>query len=168
MTPLETNFEVGDKAVYPAHGVAEIVAREDRSLGGSPFSVFILKILETGNKIIVPTEKTKAVGLRELVTNNQIAELFEILRSKNSHRDTQTWNRRHREYTDKLRSGDAFELAEVIRDLANLQNDKELSFGERRILNNAIGLLAKEIAVAENTTESEVTERISSIFVANA
>ncbi len=161
-------FNIGDKAVYPAQGVTEIVAMEDRTIGDAHASVYILKVLETGNKIIVPTNKTQAVGLRELVSQKEISELFELLRGQHGPRDSQTWNRRHREYTDKLRSGDPFEIAEVIRDLASLQSDKQLSFGERKLLKSAVDMLSKEIAIARNTTPNEVAEEISSIFVAAA
>ena len=161
-------FNIGDKAVYPSHGVTEIVAREDRDFGGAHAEVYVLKVLETGTTIIVPTNKAATVGLRELVSTNEIAELFDLLRSQHVPRDSQTWNRRHREYTDKLRTGNPFEIAEVIHDLASLQADKQLSFGEKKLLRNAVSMLAKEIAIARDSTPKEVAHEISSIFAAAA
>ena len=162
------SFEVGDRAVYPVHGVAEVVALEKREIGGSPTSVYILKILETGLTIMVPTVNAEAVGLRDLVNEGEISEIYEILRSKEVSRDTQTWNRRYREYMEKIKTGSAFEIAEVYRDLSLLRNVKDLSFGERRMLDTARGLLVREIAMARDASENDVEQELDAIFVAAA
>lgn len=162
------SFEVGDRAVYPVHGVAEVVALEKREIGGSPTSVYILKILETGLTIMVPTVNAEAVGLRDLVSEGEISEIYDILRSKEVSRDTQTWNRRYREYMEKIKTGSAFEIAEVYRDLSLLRNVKDLSFGERRMLDTARGLLVKEIALARDSAENVVEEELDAIFAAAA
>ena len=161
---MKQQFQVGDKAVYPVHGVAEVVALEKRDIGGSATSVYILKIVETGLKIMVPTTNAGAVGLRELISSKQVKEVYAILRSRDVPRDTQTWNRRYREYMEKIKTGSVFEIAEVLRDLCVLRGSKDLSFGERRMLDTARNLLVKEIALAKGVTEDKVGTEIDAIF----
>jgi CarD family transcriptional regulator len=161
---LKQAFAVGDKAVYPVHGVAEIVALENREIGGSKTSVYILKVIDTGMRIIVPTTNAGSVGLRDLITSKQVKEVYEILKARDIPRDTQTWNRRYREYMEKIKTGSVFEIAEVMRDLCVLRGTKELSFGERKMLDNARGLLIKELALAKNVTEDKIAEEIDAIF----
>ena len=101
----QQHFEVGDKAVYPVHGVAEVVALEQRDVGGNRVPVYILKVLETGLRIMVPTTNAGSVGLRDLITSKQVKEVYSILKSRDIPRDTQTWNRRYREYMEKIKTG---------------------------------------------------------------
>jgi len=161
---METSFAVGDKAYYPVHGVAEVVDVEKRDIGGTSMSVYVLKIVESGLKIMVPTTNADAVGLRFLMSSEEVEEVYSILRSKEVASDSQTWNRRYREYMEKIKTGSAFEIAEVPRDLCLLRNSKDLSFGERRMLETARGLLVKEIAQSQSQGETEVAEGIETIF----
>jgi CarD family transcriptional regulator len=146
------------------HGVAEVVALEKRDIGGSATNVYILKIIETGLKIMVPTTNAGAVGLRELIPAKQVKEVYAILKSRDVPRDTQTWNRRYREYMEKIKTGSVFEIAEVLRDLCVLRGSKDLSFGERRMLDTARNLLVKEIALAKGVGEDKVAAEIDAIF----
>ena len=161
-------FQVGDKIYYPVHGVAELTAVESKDIGGHSISIYVLTIVASGLKIMVPTNNADAVGLRELLSGDEIEEVYEILQSKEGGTDTQTWNRRHREYMDKIKTGSAFEIAEVLRDLALLRDKKSLSFGERRMLETARGLLVKEIACAQEKKEMDVEYEIEGFFQANA
>jgi CarD family transcriptional regulator len=161
---LKQQFAVGDKAVYPVHGVAEVVALEQRDIGGSQTPVYILKILDTGMKIMVPKANAGSVGLRDLITSKQVKEVLSILKSRDIPRDTQTWNRRYREYMEKIKTGSVFEIAEVLRDLAVLRTSKELSFGERKMLETARGLLTKELALAKGVGEDKIGAEIDAIF----
>lgn len=161
---METGFSVGDKAYYPVHGVAEVVALEDKNIGGKSSSVYILKIVESGLKIMVPTQNADTVGLRCIMSSNEVDEVYTILKEKEVASDTQTWNRRYREYMEKIKTGSAFEIAEVLRDLCLLRNSKDLSFGERRMLETARGLLVKEMAIAKHLTEGQIQEEIEEIF----
>jgi CarD family transcriptional regulator len=158
------HFSVGDKAVYPVHGVAEVVALESRDIGGSKTPVYILKILDSGMKIMVPTTNAGTVGLRDLITTKQVKDVLSILKSRDIPRDTQTWNRRNREYMEKIKTGSVFEIAEVLRDLCVLRTTKELSFGERKILEMTRGLLTKELALAKGVTEDKIGAEIDAIF----
>jgi CarD family transcriptional regulator len=157
-------FAVGDKAVYPVHGVAEVVALEQRDVGGSKIPVYILKILDTGMKIMVPTTNAGSVGLRVLITSKQVKEVYSILKSRDIPRDTQTWNRRYREYMEKIKTGSVFEIAEVLRDLCVLRMTKELSFGERKMLDTARGLLIKELALAKGVGDDKIALEIEQLF----
>ena len=161
---MKHEFSVGDKAVYPVHGVAEVVGLEDRDIGGSKTAVYILKILDTGMKIMVPTVNAGSVGLRDLITSKQVKEVYEILKSRDIPRDTQTWNRRYREYMEKIKTGSVFEIAEVMRDLAVLRQTKDLSFGERKMLETARGLLIKELALAKGVGEDKLAAEVDAMF----
>jgi CarD family transcriptional regulator len=161
---LKETFAVGEKAVYPVHGVAEVIALEERDIGGRQTNVYILRVLDTGMKIMVPTTNALTVGLRELISSKQVKEVYSILKSRDVPRDTQTWNRRHREYMEKIKTGSVFEIAEVLRDLSVLRQTKELSFGERKMLETARGLLIKEIALAKDLPELKVGQEIEAIF----
>jgi CarD family transcriptional regulator len=160
----QQQFAVGDKAVYPVHGVAEVVALEQRDIGGNQTNVYILKVIDTGLKIMVPTTNAGSVGLRDLITAKQVKEVYAILRSRDVPRDTQTRNRRYREYMEKIKTGSVFEIAEVMRDLAVLRASKELSFGERRMLETSRGLLIKELAIAKGVAEDKIAGEIDAIF----
>ncbi len=160
----QSHFAVGDKAVYPVHGVAEVVALESRDVGGSKVPVYILKILDTGMKIMVPTTNAGSVGLRDLISSKEVKEVYSILKERDIPRDTQTWNRRYREYMEKIKTGSVFEIAEVLRDLCVLRMTKDLSFGERKMLDTARGLLIKELALAKGVGDEKIAGEIDQIF----
>lgn len=160
----QQHFAVGDKAVYPVHGVAEVVGLEQRDVGGNKVPVYILKILDTGMKIMVPTTNAGSVGLRDLISSKQVKEVYSILKARDIPRDTQTWNRRYREYMEKIKTGSVFEIAEVLRDLCVLRTTKELSFGERKMLDTARGLIVKELALAKGVGDDKIATEIDQIF----
>ncbi len=161
---VSLSFRVGDKAVYPAHGVAEVTGIETKEIGGSKTSFYILRILENGMRIMVPTKNVGTVGLRAVVKKAEVKEVYDILKSREVSVDSQTWNRRYREYMEKIKTGSVYELAEVLRDLSLLKNDKELSFGERKMLDTARSLLVKELAIARNTKEEKIDRELAEIF----
>ena len=103
-------------------------------------------------------------GLRELITAKQVKEVYSILKSRDVPRDTQTWNRRYREYMEKIKTGSVFEIAEVLRDLSVLRTTKELSFGERKMLETARGLMIKELALAKGVSDDKITDEIDALF----
>lgn len=157
-------FKVGDLAVYPAQGVGVIEAIEKREIMGNKEEFYVLKIMGNGMKIMVPVKSAKAVGLREVISESEIPKIYEILKSKDVTIDKQTWNKRYRSYLEKIKSGSVFEIAKVLRDLAILKNDKNLSFGERKMLDTAKKLLVKEISIATKSDEAKVEQDIKSIF----
>lgn len=159
-------FKVGDKAVYPAHGVGEITDIMIRKLGGQERQFYTLKVLENGMKIMVPVATATAAGLRPIVSSREAREVFKVLQSDDVAVKTQPWNRRYREYMDMLKSGSPFEVAKVLRDLYRLKFEKELSFGERRLLDTANTLLIVELSLALQKEEEEVKKEVEEIFAA--
>jgi CarD family transcriptional regulator len=160
-------FKIGDKAVYPAQGVAEVVSIEEKDIAGSRQKFYVLRILDTDRKIMVPVNNASNVGLRPPISETEIREIFEILRERTIAFDNQTWNRRYRGFMDKIKTGSVFDVAEVMRDLYRLKAEKSLSFGERRMLETARSLIVKEIAVARKKTEAKIQAEIEKIFEAN-
>ena len=163
LAPAAT-FKIGDKAVYPAHGVGEVTAIENREISGTSQTFYILRILDNGMQIMIPTSNVRQVGLREVIGAEKVDEVFLILREKGLSVDTTTWNRRYREYMEKIKTGSVFEVAEVLRDLYLLKTDKDLSFCELKLLDTARGLLIKELAVAKNCDEEDVENEFRKIF----
>jgi CarD family transcriptional regulator len=157
-------FDIGDKAVYPGHGVGVIEAIESKRISGSEQLFFILRILDNGMTIMIPTGNVDVVGLREVIPTLEIPRVLQILKEREVSFDSQTWNRRYREYMDKINTGSIFSIAEVLRDLQVLKMEKTLSFGERKILDTAESLVVRELAVARDIEESDVLVEIRRIF----
>ncbi|MGC8928394.1 MAG: CarD family transcriptional regulator [Myxococcota bacterium] len=162
---MNINFKVGEKAVYPAQGVGEIVAIETREINGNKETFYVMKILKTESKILIPTKKAQEEGLRKIISKDKLKDIYSILKSKEiSPTSRKTWNRRYREYMDKIKTGSVFEVAEVIRDLSRLKSQKDLSFGERKMLDTAQSLLINELSIVKNTNEESIVQEIKSIF----
>jgi CarD family transcriptional regulator len=157
-------YKVGDMVVYPAHGVGIVEAVQARSVSGDEQKFYMITIMDSGMKIMVPLRQAETVGLRRVVDTATVDKVYEILRDRNIVVDTQTWNRRFREYTQKIKTGSVFEIAKVMRDLCVLRTDKELSFGERKMLDTAQGLLVKEISIAKSCPEDLVRSELDQLF----
>ncbi|MGZ6225757.1 MAG: CarD family transcriptional regulator [Syntrophales bacterium] len=157
-------FKVGDLAVYPAQGVGVIEAIENRDVGGRKQLFYIMKIMGNGMKIMIPMNSAKSVGLREVIMETEIPKVYAILRNKDVTIDKQTWNKRYREYLEKIKTGSVFEIARVLRDLIILKSDKNLSFGERKMMDTAKSLLVKEISIASNSEETKVEQDLRMIL----
>ncbi len=162
------SFKVGDNAVYPGHGVGKITAIEIKEILGSEHTFYSIQILETGMKIMIPEKNVKSVGLRPIISREQADEVLGVLRGKEVRVDNQTWNRRYREYMEKIKTGSVMEIAEVLRDLFLLKVDKELSFGERKMLDTARNLLLKELTLATNKDELFREAEVKAIFGVDA
>ncbi len=158
-------FSVGDLAVYPAHGVGVIERLERRKVSGDDQTFYVLKVLGSETTIMVPINNVTSVGLRKVMKKSQVAKVYSILKDKNTGDvDTQTWNRRYREYTEKIKTGCVMEVASVLRDLFLLKIDKELSFGERKMFDTAKNLLVKELSVAQKTKEDKIEAELNRIL----
>ncbi len=157
-------FNIGDLVVYPAHGVGKIESIETRNIAGKKQDYYIMRILDNGMKIMIPIPNAAAVGLRELIDFGDIPKVYEILKTREISINGGTWNRRYRGYMEKIKTGSIYELAEVLRDLTVLKGDKELSFGERKMLDTARGLLLKELSIVREVTEKELEEEIRDIL----
>jgi CarD family transcriptional regulator len=157
-------FKIGDLAVYPAQGVGVIESIEKKEIMGNKQMFYIMKIMGNGMKIMIPTDSADSVGLREVIHKDDISKIYDILRCKDVTIDKQTWNKRYREYLEKIKTGSVFEIASVLRDLLVLKTDKNLSFGERKIMDTAKNLLIKEISVASKLEETKVEKDLEMLF----
>ena len=157
-------FKVGDLAVYPAHGVGLIERIETQEISDCRQDFYVMRILDNGMIIMIPTNNVENVGLRDIIEHTEVPKLYSILKKRDVPIDKQTWNRRYREYMDKIKTGSVFEVAEVYRDLLILKVEKDLSFGERKMLDTARNLLVKEISLAKKVSEEQVEKELDKMF----
>ena len=155
---------IGDMAVYPAHGVGVIEKIESQEISGCKQDFYVMRILDNDMTIMIPTSNVENVGLREIICRTDVPKLYSILKKRNVTIDNQTGNRRYREYMEKIKTGSVFEVAKVYRDLLMLKLEKELSFGERKMLDTARNLLIREISLAEDVKEEQVEKDLDKIF----
>ena len=158
-------FNVGDLAVYPSQGIAEVVGLERREIHGKVQNFYVLQVAESGLRILVPVLKSSQVGLRAVANGDEVDEVLQILREKEVPLERHTWNRRYRGFMEKIKSGALFEVAEVFRDLYRLKKTKILSFGERRMMDTAKDLIVQELCIAQKAP-SEVVEKTLELALA--
>lgn len=149
--------------MYPAHGVAEVTGIERREVAGRIQQFYVLRMLAGGMTIMVPTGNTESVRLRQVMAPAEVQEVYGILKGR-PRLSEGPWNRRYRAYMEKIRTGAPGDLAEVLRDLTKLRDSKELSFGERKMLETARNLLVKELAVAKRRAERTIEREIDRIL----
>jgi CarD family transcriptional regulator len=159
-------FNIGDRAVYPAQGVGVIEAIETREFSGQKHDFYILRICDSDMTIMVPTRNVKNVGMRSLVDKKNLPRVYDLFKETESHpsKSLASWSRRQREYTEKIKTGDLYEVAQVLRELYVIAVDKELSYGEKKMLDLARRLVIKEIAFAEGVDEEQITRRVEETF----
>ncbi|MFO7750236.1 MAG: CarD family transcriptional regulator [Desulfobacteraceae bacterium] len=158
-------FSKGDLAVYPAHGVGCIQSIESKQINGEDMNFYMLKIVENGMVIMIPTSNVESIGLREVISEEDIPEVYKVMQEKGHDIDKQTWNRRYREYMDKIKTGSIYDVAEVFRDLFQLKLEKDLSFGERKLLDTAQSLLVQELSTSKDVDEEAMMQEIEELFV---
>lgn len=157
-------FNVGDKAVYPAHGVGVIKRIESKKIGGVNQDFYVLQILSSGATLMVPTQGCERAGMRGLVSTKEIKKVYSILKEPGKVSHT-TWNRRYREFNEKLSTGSVGSIAEVLRDLSSLRGDKELSYGEKKMLDKALAMLVAEISAASSRDSADVETELNQILL---
>ena len=157
-------FQIGAMAVYPAHGVGVIESIQEREVAGLLQSFYIMRLIDTDMIIMIPTSNAQNIGLRTVIDSKAVVEIFEILRERPTRLNQQTWNRRYRDYMDKIKTGSLFRVAEVLRDLTLLKLEKELSFGERKMLDTAKNLLVKELSLVNNKEEDEIEAQLEELL----
>ncbi len=163
-TTKAKEFFKGDLAVYPAHGVGCIESIESKQINGDTLNFYMMKIVENGMVIMIPTSNVENVGLREVIPETEVPEVYKVMQKKGQGADNQTWNRRYREYMDKIKTGSIYDVAEVFRDLFNLKLEKDLSFGERKLLDTAQNLLVQELSTAKDIDEKTMMQEIENLF----
>ncbi len=157
-------FSQGDLAVYPAHGVGYIESIESKEINGDTMNFYMMKIVENGMVIMIPTSNVESVGLREVIPETEVPEVYKVMQEKGQGADNQTWNRRYREYMEKIKTGSIYDVAEVFRDLFQLKLEKDLSFGERKLLDTAQNLLVQELSTAKDIDEKAMMQEIEGLF----
>ena len=151
-------FNVGDKIVYPMHGAGTIDAIEEKDILGEKHNYYIIK-MPGEVKVMVPTDKAEEVGVRNIINKEEAAKVMSIL-GENETEMSQNWNKRYRDNMDKMKSGDIYEVADVVRNLSFKQKEKGLSTGEKKMLNNAKQILVSELVLAEHASQEEVEQLV--------
>ncbi len=156
----------GALLVYPGHGVVRVDGVRTQEIGGCSLKLLVLLRVEDDSRILVPVENAERLGLREVIDRREAAQIRKILRRRAAAppRGGAPWSRRFRDYQEKLRHGSIFEMAEVLADLLRLQLEKELSFGEQRLLDNAWNRIVYELAAAENSAPEDVGTELRSVL----
>ena len=160
----KTMFAAGDMAVYPSHGVGRIENIEVQTIAGIDQSFYVLKIVDNDMTIMIPTATSENVGLRPIISKNEVKKVVDILKDRDIKVSAQTWNRRYRDYMEKIKTGSVFEVAVVLRDLLLLKGDKDLSYGERKMMDTAKSLLVKELSLARDEDEQDVAQQVEKMF----
>ena len=155
-----SSFDVGDKVVYPHHGAAVIERREKKEAFGEAREYLILKLAYGDLTLMVPCDNTDEVGLREVINHEEVEEVFAVLRKKEARMPT-NWSRRYKNHVEKLKSGDVYQVAEVVRNLSIRDKDKGLSAGEKRMLTRARQILVSELTFAIGVSEEEAEKRLN-------
>jgi CarD family transcriptional regulator len=159
-------FAVNELVVYPAQGVGKVERVESQEVGGTTAEFYIVRILSNNVTLMVPVANAQNVGLRAVCDNNAAQAIMQSLedRSDFTGYTGQNWNRRYREYSEKLKSGDLGDVAYVLKELILIGKDKELSFGERRLLEQAMSLLTLELSFALDAGQAEIKKQIEELY----
>ena len=151
-------YNVGDKVVYPMHGAGIVDSIEEKEVLGEKQSYYILK-MPGEVKVMVPTQTAEQHGIRNIIDKTEAEKVFNILEQDETEME-KNWNKRYRENMDKMKSGNIYEIADVVRNLSFKQKEKGLSTGEKKMLNNAKQILVSELVLAEHATQDEVEELV--------
>ncbi|HMF82183.1 MAG TPA: CarD family transcriptional regulator [Acidimicrobiia bacterium] len=153
------SFRVGDKVVYPHHGAAVIEKKEKKDVFGERKDYLILRLAYGDLTLMVPADNAEDIGLRDVINDEEVEEVFAVLRKKEARMPT-NWSRRFKNHVEKLKSGDIYQVAEVVRNLSIRENDKGLSAGEKRMLAKARQILVSELTFALNVDEVAAEARL--------
>jgi CarD family transcriptional regulator len=156
-------FDVGDKVVYPHHGAAVVERRELKEVFGESREYLVLRLAYGDLTLMVPADNTDEVGLREVINDEEVEEVFAVLRKKEARMPT-NWSRRYKNHVEKLKSGDIYQVAEVVRNLSIRDKDKGLSAGEKRMLARARQILVSELTFALNVDEETAESRLDDVL----
>lgn len=156
-------FEVGDKIVYPMHGAGTIVGIEEKEVLGEKQKYYIMKLPLGEMKVMIPLDKIEEIGVRDVIDSEEADNVFKILRGEKS-KMSQNWNRRYRANMEKIKTGDIYEVTEVVRNLTLRDIEKGLSTGEKKMLSNARQILISELVLAKDLPEEEISQMIEDIF----
>lgn len=154
-------FNVGDKIVYPMHGAGVIESIEEREILGKKQKYYVMKMPVGDIKVMIPTSNANEIGIREVIDKKKAEEVIGVLQNKYNTTMNSNWNKRYRENMDKIKSGNIFEVADVVKNLSCRDKEKGLSTGERKMLNNAKQILVSELVLANEMEQLKVEEMIN-------
>lgn len=157
-------FKVGDKVVYPHHGAATIERLEEREMFGEMRDYFILKLAYGELTLMVPTDATEEVGIREVTAEKDLPKVIKVLKKNEPTTNTTNWSRRFKANVEKLRSGNILEVADVVRSLHQRDQEKGLAAGEKRMLTKARQILVSELTFAKDCQEEEAEEMLNEVL----
>ena len=158
------SFKVGDRVVYPHHGAAVIEKKEKRKAFGNEKDYFVLRMAHGDMTLAVPVDKAEEVGMRWPISTEDVEDLFEVL-GRRDVREPANWSRRFKNHQEKLKSGDVYQVAEVVRNLALRDADKGLSAGEKALFNKARNVLVSELSFALDVSEDDALKRVAGALV---
>ena len=156
-------FNIGDKVVYPNHGAGTIVGIETKNILDEEKKYYIMKLPIGEMKVMIPVEKIEEIGIRDVVDEDEADNVFNLLSGEKS-KMSQNWNRRYRANQEKLKTGDIFEVAEVVRNLSIRDREKGLSTGEKKMLSNARKILISELVLAKDLNEEQISDKMDDLF----
>ncbi|MFS8523988.1 MAG: CarD family transcriptional regulator [Limnochordales bacterium] len=159
-------FSVGDKVVYPMHGAGIIEAIEQKEVLDRVEKYYIMRMPIGDLRVMIPMSSCDELGLREVIDEEGVRQVFEVLKAETTSM-SQNWNRRYRANMEKIKTGDIFEVAEVVRNLSARDREKGLSTGERKMLENARQILISELVLAQDTTEEHVEQQLRELLGEN-
>ena len=155
-------YSVGDKIVYPMHGDCIIDGIEEKEILGEKEEYYILRFPFGKMRVMVPIKKVDEVGIREIISKEEIEDVVRVLKGDQTKMPS-NWNRRYRYNMDKIRSGDIYQVADVVRNLMIRDRDKGLSTAERKLLTNAKRILVSEIALSKDAEEQDVIDLVDKV-----
>ena len=158
---MEAMLKVGDKAVYPGHGVGQITSIEDKHIMGSKLTFYSMEIMESGTKIMIPKNRLESIGVRPVASKKQAKEVMNIISDDNAEEKAvkfkgKNWQKRHQSYMDKIKTGSIYEIAKVIRNLNQIKEGKELSYGEKKMMSKAKNILYSELSLTMDKKDLKV------------
>lgn len=156
-------FNIGDRIVYPMHGAGIIVAEEEKEILGEKRKYFIMKMPMSDMKVMIPIDSVEEIGIRPVVDEKEIEKVKAVLAEEETEM-SQNWNRRYRANMDKIKSGDIYEIAGVVRNLVLRDREKGLSTGERKMLSNAKQMLVSEMVLSKEMENEEADNLIEEII----
>ena len=162
---MEITLKVGDKAVYPGYGVGQVVSIEEQSIMGNHLTCYSIQIMgDSGAKIMIPKNRLKTIGVRPLVSKREAEKAISILSEKKPKKKAmaeKNWQKRHQSYVDKIKTGSIYEISEVIRDLNSIKEEKELSYGEKRMMDKAKNILHSELSLIMDRKKLKMVSSLS-------
>lgn len=157
-------FKIGDVVVYPGYGIGKIHSIDQKTIEGKNFQAYVFKPLDKDTEIFIPIDSVQKIGLRPIISKDRINDIYVILTKEEVKITNGNWNKRYKEYTDKLKSGDIYVLANLVKELYELSKKKNLSFGEKKIFERAKELLVLELSYCENCSPMEIENKLMELL----